>query len=389
MLTILQAILVEPQFVQGDTRCSNILPHPFMLCHCGSLPPNLQHQPRCLRESNTCLSACNRLSPSSTCFSSHSEGNKSNEKTDCAICSQGIFTCSGKAICFLDCITHHPLGSSRQAQQSDCLFHPIWDFPADVRTGDLHHFAYHDKEEPSRYIPSSRGGWRKGRKGVSELFLRLNLVENCCGWHNMTLSAVPVLILKEFPERDVEMPLTKRKDEQDVWRERTEGGHKEFVPPRGLAGKGIGKGRKKIIIKRLTWKEQLQAQWSPYEASMEQNLSELQVSPWNWAQWQLQFVFVWGTSCLGPKSSLTDITETWQLALWISRQHTRCSANLRYWDLGDSLMDPERDSGCWQWDPSHLPHQLTALTSPFSSRKWERSLFLPCSWRQQRSIGSI
>lgn len=72
---------------------------------------------------------------------------------------------------------------------------------------------------------------------------------------------MPVLILKEFPERDVEMPLTKRKDEQDVRRERTEGGHKEFVPPRGLAGTRIGKGRKKkIIIKRLTWKEQLQAQ---------------------------------------------------------------------------------------------------------------------------------
>lgn len=48
-----------------------------------------------------------------------------------------------------------------------------------MHAGDMHHFAYHDKEETSRYIPSSGGGWRKGRKVVSELDMRLNLVENC------------------------------------------------------------------------------------------------------------------------------------------------------------------------------------------------------------------
>lgn len=50
-------------------------------------------------------------------------------------------------------------------------------------------------------------------------------------------SAVPVLILKEFPEKDVEISLPKRKDEQDLWREWAEGGHKKFVLSVGLAGK--------------------------------------------------------------------------------------------------------------------------------------------------------
>lgn len=71
-----------------------------------------------------------------------------------------IFTCSSKAICFLDSISHHPLGSSWETQQPGCLFQPIRASPgAGIKARGLQH-----EKEPSRCIPSPGGTEQNGEK---------------------------------------------------------------------------------------------------------------------------------------------------------------------------------------------------------------------------------
>lgn len=113
------------------------------------------------------------LQPLEHSLFSHSEGNKSNEKNDCAICSSSVSPALPRQFIPVTLAVSVPWAAAGEAQRSGCLSHPKWAFPS-VRSSAR---GLQLEKETPRCIPLLGETEQGGREVALEM--RGILARNC------------------------------------------------------------------------------------------------------------------------------------------------------------------------------------------------------------------